>query len=266
MSKNIFGTCLRCGEFKRLTRDYCATKCYSYLIKNNLINRLPKQESPETLTRIQEEILIGSMLGDGCIFKNKPSVYPYFTITRKIEDISYLKYEFEFFKDFCNHKEVKLTNIFDKRTNRFYQQCKFVTRSAKTFLKYYHQWYCKGYKALPDNLKLTPLICAIWFCDDGCVIKRTNTKRINLKLSTHCFTEIENLLLVNYLSNLLNDYFTIGHDNGKCFIISADSGTKKFIKYIEPHIHLPRKITWGEDCFNLERSSPWLKNTRNPIT
>jgi hypothetical protein len=41
-------------------------------------------------------------LGDGCIFKHPEGKYPYFCVARKITDIDYLKYEFEFFKDFCN--------------------------------------------------------------------------------------------------------------------------------------------------------------------
>lgn len=266
MSLKIFGKCVRCNEFKRLTRGYCATKCYRYAMKNHIIEKIPKEQSPEKLNSIQEQILIGSMLGDGCIFQHKTSTYPYLSVVRKTQDLDYLQYEFQYFKDFCNNKEIKKTEIFDYRTNKTYYQCKFVTRASKAFETYYLQWYANGVKALPRNLPvLTPLTCGIWFCDDGCVTIHKTTKRLRLKLSTHCFTEADNVRLAKHLYDKFNSYFGIGHDDGKSYIVTSDGGAKSFIDYIKNHIYLPRKITWSEDCFAQSVSLPHRKN-RNQLS
>src|SRR5271155_5724971 len=58
-------------------------------------------------TKEQEEILTGSMLGDGCIFQHQSCKHPYFYKARKISDLKYLTFEFNFFREFCNYKEVK---------------------------------------------------------------------------------------------------------------------------------------------------------------
>src|SRR4051812_38944589 len=110
-----YGECLRCYKNKNLTRKYCSS-CYSYLKRNNLLLVIKKEIPPLNLTQAQEEILIGSLLGDGCLYKPKNSSFPHFKIIRKLTDVEYLKYEFDFFKEFSGYKEVKLYSIFDNRT------------------------------------------------------------------------------------------------------------------------------------------------------
>ncbi len=254
------GNCSRCGEFKKLTRGFCASKCYRFLRRHEIINKLDKIKSPTKLTDDQHEILTGSLLGDGCIFKNKTK-NPYFYIARKLTDIEYVKHQFNYFKDFCNSKDVVSYQIFDQRTKNTYHQCKFVTRTSEVFEAYYTDWY-KKVKVLPENLVLTPLICAVWFCDDGCITIDKNTNRLRLKLATHNFTKLENERLCYLLKDILKEHFFLCCDNKKYFISSADSGSKKFVEYIEKYIHssIKRKITWSKDHFSQLRSYSHLKN------
>ncbi len=105
------GECKKCREIKKLTRGYCSSKCYSYLMRHNLLQKIPKIQSPVVFTQMQQEILTGSLLGDGCIFKHPTGRYPYLQIARKLTDIEYLKYEFDFFKEFCNQVEIKRSTI-----------------------------------------------------------------------------------------------------------------------------------------------------------
>lgn len=201
----------------------------------------------DKLSKKQEEILIGSMLGDGSLFKNKEAKYPYLCITRKRADKPYLQYEFNYFKQFCSYNELKDEDIFDKRTNKIYLRSKFATLPNEIFLPYYKKWYNKK-KIVPKNLVLTPLICAIWFCDDGCIFVDKRSNRLKLKLATHGFTLKENQFLVKLLSDITKEFFFICKDNGNYFIGGADNATKAFIKYIESCIpkEMNRKITWNE--------------------
>lgn len=256
---NKIGICKKCGEEKRLTRGYCSNKCYSYLLRNNLINRLEKIKSPNEINHEQEEILIGSLLGDGGIYPTTGQAY--FTVTRNLKDLDYLKCEYEYFKDFCN-SPIKISKSFDKRTNKYYLKCKFATRGSLIFTKYHNEWYPKGKKIIPDSLYLTPLICAIWFCDDGCVTIHKTTNRLRLKLSTHCFNKRENEKLIKILKEKINVNFSISKDKNNYYIVASDAATKKFIKYIEKHIpnSMKRKITWDEHHFKQKNVLPHLKN------
>lgn len=254
------GKCQKCGETRRLTRGYCSTKCYCQLIRHGLLAKIEKKISPSSLNKIQEEVLNGSMLGDGCLFKHPSSKWPYLSIRRNINDIEYLKYEFELFQDFCNIPP-KTYDIFDKRTQKIYHGCKFQTRPSEAFMPYYQQWY-EEKKIFPPNLELSPLTCAIWFCDDGCVIVDKRINRLKLKLATHCFTYQENCTIASVLKNMFNAHFAIAHDRGSHYIISADAGARKFIEFIKLHIptSMGRKITWGEVHLTRSKSYAQLKN------
>lgn len=258
--KKESGLCSVCDKKSCLIREYCPA-CYYRLLRSDRISILPIKKSSKFLNKEQEEVLIGSMLGDGCLYKHKNSKNPYFYISRKLEDLDYLNYQFEIFKSFSNYNDPKIFDILDKRTKKIYHQCKFVTRTCEVFKSYYEKWY-NNVKILPIDLKLTPLICAIWFCDDGTISRSKTCNRIKLKLSTHCFTKDENIRLKNILSSTFNEYFGIVRDNGNFYITSADSGTKKFIKYIEKEIpkSMSRKIIWNENDFKQKRSLPHLNH------
>lgn len=253
------GICKKCGEEKRLTRGYCSSGCYCYLIRHNLIERIPKFKSPDSFTKEQEEVFIGSMLGDGSLYRFGRCHHYSFVVARKLDDIKYLEYEYGFFKDFCNRK-IKTLGQFDKRTNKTYYRCKFQTRSSPIFSDYHKQWYSDGKKILPDKLSITPFSCSIWFCDDGCIYRNGN--RLGIKLATHGFTKEENHRLTTILSSVVNEHFSIGHDEGNYFIYAADNGAKGFLKYVKDHIpvSMSRKVTWTEDHLKQSRSYIHLKN------
>jgi hypothetical protein len=256
------GKCMKCGNEKRLTRGYCSSACYPYLRRHGLLVRLPKTESPTTLSKIQEEVMVGSLLGDGCLFMNS-SLHPYFSLARKLTDISYLEYEFSFFKDFCN-RGIKIRETYDKRTQKSYMSCRFATRSSEAFSLLYSKWY-QGKKIVPTDLQLTPLCCAIWFCDDGFIGVHKTTGRLRLKMSTHGFTKEENVRLCDLLENAVGGgHFSICKDEGNFFIHSSDEATKNFIKYIKNDMPecMHRKIKWTDEVFLQSKSYCHLKNRK----
>lgn len=62
--------------------------------------------NPTTLTSLQEEVLNGLMLGDGCLGIRKQCINPRLTIRRQSRDIEYLNYTFNIFRDMCRDKAV----------------------------------------------------------------------------------------------------------------------------------------------------------------
>jgi len=50
---------------------------------------------------------------------------------------------------------------------------------------------------VPDKLEFTPLILAVWFADDGCVINERNNL-LTLKMATESFGKVgRNFYLLN---------------------------------------------------------------------
>lgn len=190
----------------------------------------------ETLSTEQEEVLIGGLLGDSCLFTQKSAVNPLLTITRSSKDLQYLEYQFDIFKDFCKQgitTHTKIINGYDK----IYNLSRFRTRHLVVLRQYKEKWYPDGKKIIPRDLKLTPLIVAIWFCDDGCISVKKDKKgnpsnALKLKLATHGFSKEDVIFLANALSTLLNTNFNVNEYKGKFYIQAYTEATKKFTEYI----------------------------------
>lgn len=236
--------CTICNKREITSRkQYCKT-CYTIGIRKGTIDKIQKPELPANLTNDQHEILIGSLLGDGCLFKYRADKNPILSLLRATKDIDYLKWEYSNFKDFCL-SEPNSIEIFDKRTNKTYYQSKFATRQVPIFNNYYNEWYPLGKKIVPKNLKLTPLICAIWFCDDGCVTI-TKHNRIQLKLSTHGFSVDDVTYLVDLLNKRYNEKFRLGFSEKKPIIVASDNASRAFAKDIDAILpkSMDRKAKW----------------------
>lgn len=204
-----------------------------------------------SLSNIQLEVLDGLMLGDGALYRYKPGYNPHLCIARKITDKNYLIDNYSYFKNFCNREPFDFS-VFDKRTNKTYYSCKFITQHRQEFVSSYERWYPLGEKIVPRDLVLTPLMCAIWFCDDGCVTVNKKCNTIRLKLSTHGFSKEDVEFLIEKLTEITNEYYSICEDDGNFFIYGSDKATKKFIKFIENDIpiSMSRKNKWSKIDFN----------------
>ncbi len=74
--QNICNKCEK--ETKEIIRGLCR-KCYNALLYNG---ELLKLEKPiiDSFTKIQNELLVGSLLGDACLHRNKNSKFAYLKI------------------------------------------------------------------------------------------------------------------------------------------------------------------------------------------
>jgi len=207
---------------------------------------------PNILNINQENVLIGSLLGDGHLSLDKRSKYPRLKIDRAIKDLDYLKYQFSYFKDLCK-SNIKIFDRYDKRYNKSYTYCSFRTRAIPAFIKYYNEWYENKIRIVPKTLKLNPLILSIWFSDDGCVI-RQGLNSLTLKLSTENFSYDDILFLKKSLVNRFGVNFPI-YKKGKGFIIKASSKAAfLFLKEIQDFIKvngMKRKYDIWKD-YNLD--------------
>jgi hypothetical protein len=216
-----------------------------------------KPTLPLNFTVEQQDIITGSLLGDGGIFKYKETHNPYFAILRKAEDDKYLIWEYEKLKDFCM-SGPKYHNIFDKRTNKIYKNVRFITRRSKLFDDYYNLWYPNKIKIVPKTLQLTPLSLAIWFCDDGTICSSNVPWRMRIKLSTHGFDYDSVEFLHSMLQNKFEEKFQIIKSDNKFIIYGSDNATRRFIQEIDavfPNVMM-RKAYWKDPKAQFYENQP----------
>ena len=133
-----------------------------------------------------EQILLGSLLGDGNLFISNTSICPIFQEKHKTKHKSYLLWKHKIFS-----KNFRISyylwngkaDIFKRGKLKKYSNVMFRTNSDKRLLKYYNLFYPNGKKQISEEIlnKLNWLGIAVWFCDDGDYVQRGN----HLSLSMH---------------------------------------------------------------------------------
>lgn len=243
--------CEFCNKYCRLKRGFCDT-CYARKLRKGEIQPLIKENLPD-LNEHQLQMLCGSMLGDGCIYKDKPSHQPYFLVQRSLKDEQYSLWQTKIIERYISR--VSVGETFDKRTDRNYEWIKFTTRRTKAFEQLYQDWYPSGKKIVSSNVKLTPLSLSVWFADDGYVRSLHVPWRLQLKFSTHGFELQDVEFLSSKLCERYKEYFgiTLEGSEKKPIIYASDSATRAFLAEIDccfPEA-MNRKAHWRkpEVCF-----------------
>lgn len=147
------------------------------------------------LTDIQREIIIGTLLGDSSISKQKTKSYN-IKFEQSIKNKEYIYHLYFIFKDWVG-TEPKIRNI--KGGNAFDRQSIwFRTYRHKNLNYYYNEFYFENKKRIPKLIHryLTPRVLAYWFMDDG-----TKTKK-SYVFNTQCFCLRDQNLLLNALTIL----------------------------------------------------------------
>lgn len=213
------------------------------LIKQGLwkFNSIP----PTIFTSEQEQVLTGSLLGDAHLYKYKNQINAGLAIGRSSKDKEYLEYQYLIFKDFCS-KPIQDRFSFDKRTNKIYSNSSFRSQVAESLTLLKNKWYLDGEKIVPKDIVLTPLTCAIWFCDDGSITGAGNKRRISLY--TDSFNKDDVYFLKESLSKTINIEFSITRKKSmlninKGFYLYIDSkhNVCKFISYIKDSFPISMK-------------------------
>jgi hypothetical protein len=226
----------------------------------------------QTLSPTQHEVLVGLLLGDGHLKLDEKGKYPSLRVKRAPKDIKYLEYQYNLFKSLCasgikTYEEHIDGEVLPRISNVF------ATRAIPAFSNYYTQWY--GSSKIPENIELTPLTLATWFCDDGNVENYNNKNGLKTKFATHAFGKENVLFLINKLYDTLNAKFTIQKvlqkQNSKTdeqyIIVGNTSSSRILFKYIENHVigmGMQRKSDiWKNTNFSVvpgfkKQSSDWI--------
>jgi len=131
-----------------------------------------------SLSTIQHAILIGSMLGDGTLRKQGTRANALFEVNHSFTFKEYVDWKYQHFCD------LVITPPKARKGRGRRVAYRFTTRSVPIFTHYHSLFYKNGKKKIPMNLKLDPMILAVWFMDDGTKSRSAiylNTQQCNLK-------------------------------------------------------------------------------------
>lgn len=137
------------------------------------------------LSKVQRELIIGSLLGDGHLRPHRGKVVFEFlqTARRKF----YVEWKHSILKG------VACPKIYHSKGNREYY--KMVTRTHPELMELYRFFYREGRKIVPEKIKemLTPFALAVWFMDDG------SKSRGSVYFNTQGFTVDDQFRLIRAL-------------------------------------------------------------------
>lgn len=184
------------------------------------------------LTTEQQDLLIGSLLGDACIEYNGKSCRVRFD--HSLSQVDYLKWKYQLLEPIAT--KIYEYTTYDKRTGKSYQKARFNTRTLPVLNSFREDFYKDGKKIVPKNIKSllrSNLALATWYLDDGSL--KTDCRAY--KLHTNCFTLFE----VEAVKDVLKENFQIEskiHKQGVygniLYIGSRGSQANNFSKLIKP--------------------------------
>jgi len=187
------------------------------------------------LTNKTKQILLGSLLGDGSLQKQKKSINALFRERHALSQKSYILWKVKHLEFF--DIKYKSGKRLDKRTNKYYFFIDIWSKTHPILTNYYKLFYPKGKKIIThkilDQIKLLGL--AIWYMDDGYF--RNESK--NIKLGTEGYTFNENKIILKWFIEKWNINPTIHKDRKNYYLFFNTEQTNKLLKIIVPFIPRP---------------------------
>ncbi len=186
----------------------------------NFMQELHRRKNQKlVVTNRQEEILIGSLLGDAYIttrgqIQFEQSVHQKEYLLWKHQELGPISY-----------KNISIVKRFDKRYKHENISYRFWTRQY--FVSWREKFYLKNKKIVPKDIRLTPLSIAVWYMDDGCL---SDNKCV---IATDGFSKDD----IRFLQDLLLEKFSIKSSlkNGSKIMIKKES-FNAFFSIIRPYI------------------------------
>ncbi len=188
--------------------------------------RVNNESSPET-----EQVLIGSLLGDGGLQLQKNGINAYFREGHSTKQREYLKWKKKYLKKF--DPKFSETSTFDKRTNKYYHHAILWTAVNPILTGYYKSLYKGGKKRIGKNIlnKVGPMALAIWYCDDGSF----GYINQNGKIATYLSYE-DNKLISDFLKEKFGINCTVNRDGKSYYLYFSVKEIRKFLNLIKDYI------------------------------
>ena len=119
-----------------------------------------------SLTRLQKSVIIGCILGDGYLRKIPGRKDAFLEVNHSIKAKEYVDWKYSVLRNICSSLP-KRRRIDTKRV-----AYRFFTCQHPDITRLYERFYRNGKKIIPSEIKLNPIILAVWFMDDGSKTKK----------------------------------------------------------------------------------------------
>ena len=183
----------------------------------------------------QKQILLGSLLGDGCIYKDKYDCYRY-TILHSNKQKDYLLWK----NSYLNF-HLYLHKVNKTIKNYKYKLCHYeISKYNSSFKNYYNLFYPNGKKIVIREILdvLKPIGIAVWFMDDGSYSYSNNI----IMIYTNSFTLNECNLIKKWFKERFNIECRVQriiqtiNKNNQYILRFNVINTQKFIEMIKSYV------------------------------
>lgn len=206
-----------------------------------------KRVSPKlTITPNAEQVILGSLLGDGSIIRKRTNCLFVFNHSLKQHDYAFYKVNLlqreginmSYIERPYNYKKAYIAGRLIKDNG----YARGVSEINIAFNRFRDDWYIPE-KEVPESVsKLGPLGLAIWFMDDGTFHRPTG-----LYLSTNGFNHSSQLKLVETLNNNFKIEAHIHKNKDKEILYIPQKDRSKFIEIVRPYIMGSMRYKLGEN-------------------
>jgi len=189
------------------------------------------------LTSLHEELMIGSLLGDGTMRIGKGAKNANFKVEQGLEQKEYVMWKYSILKPLV-FTEPKISFRYRENREKYPKSWWFRTMRHPLLTEMYDRFYTRegyrtGRKIVPIDIakNLTPLAFAIWIMDDGSYSNGI------LDISTYSFLLDEVGLLQDALRNVFAIEARYFKDRDKGYrMYFRKSETAKVVPIIRPYI------------------------------
>src|SRR3989338_1134096 len=133
----------------------------------------------------QQNIIIGTLLGDGCL--ERYGTHVRLVIDHSAKQEVYVRWKAEWLQEFS--PSIVLKERSDARTGRMYRHCVLRTRTSSVLEPYISLFYQGKRKCVPPTLPsmMNPQVLATWIMDDG--YRRNDCNALRLNTQGYAFAE-----------------------------------------------------------------------------
>ncbi|MBI2058068.1 MAG: hypothetical protein HYT63_03785 [Candidatus Yanofskybacteria bacterium] len=159
------------------------------------------------MNKEEKDILIGSLLGDGCLRIMNKCIVPAFSVSHSEIQKDYVFWKYEKLKRWVRTAPWKEERVYHKDRSRKTFSWRFQTLSNDAFTELWKTFYPNGKKIIPGNLTYllqdSPLALAVWLMDDG------NRNHEAVFINTQSFELSEQYKLSEVLKNAFDLHVTV---------------------------------------------------------
>lgn len=156
--------------------------------------RITPREVRSKLTEEQREVLVGTLLGDGCLAQH--GRFHRLHVKHRSAHEVLAEFKYEVFRDFIS---MPLHHFSQRLGSEEFPCVQFATRTSPVFSEWHSRFYVDRRKTVPSEIgkDLSPLALAVWLMDDG------SADYAGLTIQTHSFCSEE----VQRLAEVLQSKF-----------------------------------------------------------